>query len=165
MRENKPICYPGDNCFMYKWMRNTHLSTGWSSFWRKKCHAALFQLNACVFEETRLATADASHSSDTSRQNSCAPSLTPDPICTFAANWFAFNTPVYFDRDTMGGYDSALGADRKTTFLMSFTRCSKIPLIILLMPLCPFLQAKRFLFMLPAGNISDELLRLLSSPV
>lgn len=37
----------------------------------------------------------------------------------FAAKWFTFNTLVYFDRDTMGGYDSALGADRKTTFLMS----------------------------------------------
>lgn len=43
-----------------------------------------------------------------------------------------------------------------------FTRCSKIPLITLLMPLCPFLQAKRFLFTLPAGDISDERLRLLS---
>lgn len=65
----------------------------------------------------------------------------------------------------MGGYDSALGADRKTTFLMSLRTVARSHLSYYSCLCVLFLQAKRFLFMLPAGNISDELLRLLSAPV
>lgn len=130
--------------------------------------AALFQL---VFSRKSASEQLTRHIHQRrTRQNSCAPSLTSDPVCIFAAN--SIRTPVRCAPTGTQWEDvirplAQIEKERKknTTFLMSFTHRSEIPLIILLMPLCPFLQAQKFLFMLPAGNISDERLRLLSSPV